>query len=268
LNLSQVLSRLQEISSRGESLAVSQKRIEEQQRCSIDEQRAILSGLTYCLQQTRLDPGCSFPNRNHGNPSEAVSSAIDSSKPADSFSKASRMRSTSKLPLPEKFRPFSEWLPPYGESDTKALLPLHAQTHRPKHNNLLFRKANVRTPRAFNDFIGSLCVGYLNLACKDSSCHDQSCRPKSKSSYCLKYHFPHWFLSYAISVFFQLSGSSGPEIVIRMPKVRPANSDVFYFACTGNIDGMRSLFKSGLASPDDVEYGTGVSALHASLTAI
>jgi len=178
------------------------------------------------------------------------------------------MCSTSEFSAAEKYRHIAGWLLPCGESDSKVLLPLHTTPDSPEHHSMSCRRANVRTPRAFNDYLGSLCLGYLNIACRDSTCYRQSCRPKSKSSFCLKYHFPHWFLPYAVSIFFQLSKTSGPEIVLRMPKVRPANADVFYFACTGNIDGMRSLFKSGLASPHDVEYGTGLSALHASLTAV
>lgn len=265
LNLSQVLSQLQDISSRGERLAVTQQRIEEQQRCSIDEQRAILSGLAYCLQQTRSARRGPFSNPTPEQATEAFSSAVDQRPPTSSGSRTPKMHFNPHLSNAGINKPVTEWLPQHGVDDSKTLLPLHTANDHSRQNNLLFRRANMRTPRALKDFVGSLCMGYLNIACTDSTCHDPSCRPKSKSSLCLKYHFPHWFLSYAISIFVRLSQTAGPEIMLRMPKVRPPNADVFYFACTGNIDGMRYLFKSGLASPDDVEYGTGLSALHASI---
>ncbi|KAL9607121.1 MAG: hypothetical protein Q9167_007934 [Letrouitia subvulpina] len=61
---------------------------------------------------------------------------------------------------------------------------------------------------------------------------------------------------------YTFSNRVGPEFLLRMPKVRPANSDLFHFACTGNLEGMRSLFRHGLATPFDIEYGTGLTALH------
>ena len=156
------------------------------------------------------------------------------------------MCSTSQFSAAEKCEHIAGLLPPPGESNSKTLLPLDT-TPGSEHHGMSCRRANIRTPRAFNGYLGSLCMGYLNLSCRESKCYHQSCRPKSKSSLCLKYHFPYWFLPYAISIFFQLTERSGPELVPRVPKVRPASSDVFYFACTGNIDGMQALFKSGLA---------------------
>ena len=76
--------------------------------------------------------------------------------------------------------------------------------------------------------------------------------------------FPYWLLSYALTILYTLSNRTGPELLLRMPKVRPANSDIFHFACTGNLEGMRSLFRHGLATPFDIEYGTGLTALHVS----
>ena len=248
---------------RGADLAVAQQRFEEQQRCSIDEQRAILTGLSHCLQQTRSQRGAYLRNLTPAIPGKTFSSAIDLGITTAPSLKGSKMRWHSQLSAAEKSKPVAEWLPPYGEADSEMLLPLHTPIDRSAHNNVLVRRATMQTPRAFNDFLGSLCLGYLSLACGDTTCHDRSCRPRSQSSLCLKYHFPYWFVTYAISILIRVRQNSGPEIVLRMPKVRPANSDVFYFACTGNTDGMRYLFQSGLASPDDVEHGTGISALHA-----
>jgi hypothetical protein len=46
----------------------------------------------------------------------------------------------------------------------------------------------------------------------------------------------------------------------------PGNASVFTFAVLGNLDGIKSLFNKGLASPYDVCVSNGRTALHVSET--
>jgi hypothetical protein len=57
------------------------------------------------------------------------------------------------------------------------------------------------------------------------------------------------------------SKAFGPEMIIRVLRVVPSTSDAFLYACNGNIEGMKYLLNNGMASPMDVEHGTGFSLL-------
>lgn len=114
-------------------------------------------------------------------------------------------------------------------------------------------------------FLGSLFVGYNGIPSLSSKCNEKYCQGQSAPTLRLSYYFPSWFLNRTLQ--FAILGScvGGPQISLSLPKVVADNSDVFVFAVQGNLDGMRSLFKRGAASPFDVGVGTGRTALHVSL---
>jgi hypothetical protein len=78
----------------------------------------------------------------------------------------------------------------------------------------------------------------------------------------MNYYFPPWFLRRVFMIMAAYSDQGGPELLLRIPRLRSPNADIFLFAKTGNTDGIKTLFRAGLASPMDLEYGTGVSPLY------
>lgn len=58
--------------------------------------------------------------------------------------------------------------------------------------------------------------------------------------------------------------SDVPRVSLSLPRVIEGNADIMRFAVSGNLDGIKSLFKQGLASPYDVVFSTGRTALHVS----
>ena len=56
--------------------------------------------------------------------------------------------------------------------------------------------------------------------------------------------------------------ASGPMVALRIRRTVPADAELFTFARLGDTDGLAELFKSGRASPNDVHYLSGVTALH------
>jgi hypothetical protein len=61
-----------------------------------------------------------------------------------------------------------------------------------------------------------------------------------------------------------LSYMRGPGVSLSMPRVIPDNAPVLTFAVQGNLDGIKSLFSKGVASPYDVALSNGRTALHVS----
>jgi hypothetical protein len=78
----------------------------------------------------------------------------------------------------------------------------------------------------------------------------------------MNYYFPPWFLARVFMFMAAYSDGGGPEMLIKIPRLCSSNADIFLFAKTGNVGGIKALFQRGLASPMDLEYRTGVSALH------
>lgn len=144
----------------------------------------------------------------------------------------------------------------------QGLLPIHN-----RHVEPLVREPYRRvltTPKFLQNFLGFLCLVYLHGEHRRPCRCLRLCDCTTTKSLSMTFQLPHWLLSYALTVLYTVSNRVGPEFLLRTPRVRPANSDVFHFACTGNIEGMRSLFRHGLATPFDIEYGTGLTALHVS----
>jgi ankyrin repeat protein len=123
------------------------------------------------------------------------------------------------------------------------------------------KRAHHRTPARLNRALGSLFVGYTSLPFLSPPCNEKRCRKRSSPSVRVNYYFPPWFAMRAL-VFMATQFNTGPEFLLRVTRICPPNAEIFFFAETGNVEGMKSLFQKGFASPYDVEYGTGVSALH------
>jgi ankyrin repeat protein len=122
--------------------------------------------------------------------------------------------------------------------------------------------SQFRTPAIINRLLGCLFVGYTSLPFLSPACTERRCLRQTSPSIHINFYFPSWFLMRVLSVMVTYSSSTGPEVLLRIPPVCPPNADIIFYSCTGNVRGLKSLFEKRLASPYDVEYGTGVSALH------
>jgi ankyrin repeat protein len=126
---------------------------------------------------------------------------------------------------------------------------------------LCHQRRHIRSPAKLNRLLGSLFVGYTSLPFLSPACNEKRCKKRSSPSIRVNYYFPNWFMMRAL-VFAATQNANSPEMLLKVIRMVPPNSEIFYYAETGNVAGMSDLFRRGLASPRDVEYGTGVSALH------
>jgi hypothetical protein len=126
--------------------------------------------------------------------------------------------------------------------------------HRPRY---------VQTPQSVDFLLGSLFMGYSGIPARSRPCNERSCRQQSIPTVKVTYHFPQWLLRRVIQFALSISYMKGPELTLRMPRVVPANASVISYAVLGKIDGIKSLFDKGLASPFDV-ISNGRTALHVS----
>jgi len=123
------------------------------------------------------------------------------------------------------------------------------------------KRHQVQTPRILENLIGTLFLGYSGLPMVTPSCDESSCRQRLIPSTQITYYFPRWFLQRAISLAIMLLPNDGPVASLRVQRAVSGSSKLFDYANIGDVESMKRLFSSGLASPHDVRFDSGTSAL-------
>lgn len=128
------------------------------------------------------------------------------------------------------------------------------------------REYRFKSPRLFQNAVGSLLIKSSGLYGMTRSCNEFSCRRNPSTSMRITYRFPEWFLSRMISSVIVSNRLGGPQLSLVSPRVVSNTSDIMFHALTGNTDGVARLFELGLASPFDITDNFGYTALHVSNT--
>ena len=126
-------------------------------------------------------------------------------------------------------------------------------------------RQQLRTPHFMDQVIGSLLIGYSGISVTKANCNEFACKQRSYPSVHFTYFFPYWFLSRIITLSVRATASQGPELCLKVPRVRGRTEAVFRAAVSGDVEHMKSLLIKGFASPLDVSSSSGLSALHASI---
>ena len=118
-------------------------------------------------------------------------------------------------------------------------------------------------PAILEKLAGQLLVGYSVHSWMRPKCNSPSCKRGGRLVLRLRYRFPAWIMAYSITLFGSV-GLRGPELVLRMPRVRSCTDKVFEAVAHGRLDVLRSFFANGEASILDVEDKGGHTLLHVS----
>lgn len=121
----------------------------------------------------------------------------------------------------------------------------------------------IRSPRYLSNYLGDIFLGASNLPFCFSAlirCNEQTCRRSRSSSTELKYFFPSWvsrvMMSFSVSFTLQMLPLN---VCLQSRRTIPYDSPILVCVQEGNIDGVRSLLRSGEASLNDVDpYGLGL----------
>ena len=116
--------------------------------------------------------------------------------------------------------------------------------------------------------LGQMFIGYTGLPLLSPSCNTDSCEKSQTANVSVEYWFPLGFVWSKI-IRFQLTyqPNFGPHLELSTLRRVPDSAQCVNFALNGNIDGLKDLFKRGLASPRDVSTTRGYSVLRVSLIA-
>lgn len=123
------------------------------------------------------------------------------------------------------------------------------------------------TPAMIDRALGQLFIGYTGLPLLNPNCDAESCRKSQSPWISFEYRFP---LGYFWSQIFRLQiayrANLGPRVSLRTLRRVPDTALSIKYALTGNIEGLKTLFTRGLASPEDVCSTRGYSLLRVSMS--
>ena len=173
------------------------------------------------------------------------------------------------LPLDRRLRTARQSPPPEKESWRYGTVRVRASQYRRNPcegwcSCICHRPRCIRTPEKADYLLGSLFVGYSGLPTRTRQCNERNCRKQSIPSVNVVYFFPRWLLARVVHFAVAISYMKGPTVSLSMPRAIPDNAPILFFAVQGNLEGIRSLFDQGLASPYDVGISNGRTALHVS----
>jgi hypothetical protein len=114
------------------------------------------------------------------------------------------------------------------------------------------KPSRLNSPRLLNEVFGTMSVGYVGVPLFSSPCNEKRCKPRPSASARITYQFPSWIMARAVSMLVS-SKTAGPELQLRTLRIINPNSDIFRLAITGDVNGMKSMFKDGLASIYDID---------------
>ena len=115
-----------------------------------------------------------------------------------------------------------------------------------------------RSPWILDPIIGKLNVQFTG---RRPPCSEFHCSRSPESSFKVVYHFPKYLMNRYVSMNMQYGRSSGPEFLLRVPRVVPWNHLLWNYAIIGDLLAIQKLFAEGKASPYDINP-RGSSALY------
>lgn len=118
-----------------------------------------------------------------------------------------------------------------------------------------------KTPQLLQQITGFLLIGYSGCSILQQQCIS-SCLRQNPKSLQMTYFFPRWFVSQAISFSKFNAMRSTPTFNIKIRRAVPEASQLFSLSKFGDVKGIKTLFENKLASPDDVHFRGGGTALH------
>ena len=150
-------------------------------------------------------------------------------------------------------------------SPASSLVPFQARAHFTKlelsKNSCTYscdcvchQRQRFRSPDFLSRFLGLLFVGYTAMPrakrkCDNSHCHDRSIR--------MTYVFPSWLWDRAVSVSVESAPTQGPELCLRVMRIRPLRADTFQVVFAKDASRhLRRILSDGYGSIFDVDtYG-------------
>ncbi|KAI1131417.1 ankyrin repeat-containing domain protein [Nemania abortiva] len=127
----------------------------------------------------------------------------------------------------------------------------------------------IKTPGGLlNRVVGQLFLNYSGIPALSLACNISSCEAKQRPKVTAEYWVPmglFWSLIVQFTLLYQ--GNLGPQFELKTLRQVPDSAACVNYAIKGDIEGLKDLFKRGVASPRDVSDTRGYSLLRWALYA-
>jgi hypothetical protein len=122
--------------------------------------------------------------------------------------------------------------------------------------------SNSESPSLLDRMLGKMFITFSGLPFLSSKCDSETCARKQIPTANVEYWFPLGFCwSQIVRFHIAYDANTGPSLQLSTLRQVPDSSQCVSFALNGNIDGLKNLFRQGLASPRDVSSTRGYSLL-------
>jgi hypothetical protein len=122
----------------------------------------------------------------------------------------------------------------------------------------------LRSTSLMEPVVGQLFVGYVGQPRLRKVCSHARCKRTSTTTFSIEYFFPMWFLARIVMLVLSYQRGTGLQMQLRTLRYVPDSSQSITYVLSGNIEGLKSLFTRGLASPNDVSQRRNYSLLRVS----
>lgn len=149
-----------------------------------------------------------------------------------------------------------------GTGDSLAVHVNQYNCCRPACHCVCHMENRSSTPSFMDRVLGQVFVGYSGLPGFSSKCNVGTCEKSQSPSMSFEYWFPLGFVwSQIVRMRLTYERNLGPHFEISTLKRVPDSAQCVTFALNGNTEGLKDLFRRGLASPRDVSSTRGYSVL-------
>ncbi|KAI9696670.1 MAG: hypothetical protein M1820_008044 [Bogoriella megaspora] len=138
----------------------------------------------------------------------------------------------------------------------------HASLCTAKCHCACHKQGKTATPQIMNRVLGQMFIGYAGMPLLSPKCDSPSCEKAQSPNVSLEYWFPiGFFWSQIVRLQLAYQPKFGPQAALSTLRQIPDSSPSVDFALGGNINGLKDLFKNGMASPRDISSTRGYSLL-------
>ena len=120
-----------------------------------------------------------------------------------------------------------------------------------------------RSPPLFDAILGPLFARYSGRPFRNfPKCNVETCLGQTSFKFHVNYYFPSWFLGRMLAVHLDSRCPGEPSISLIIRRTVPSDADIFRLTSADDAEGLQRLFASQSASPNDILYVSGMTALH------
>ena len=125
------------------------------------------------------------------------------------------------------------------------------------------QERHFTSPPLLHKSLGMLFLGYSGYPLNTlQRCTEIGCQTRGALKMSIRYLFPAWFLTRVLTLSLINTSCNEIQASLKTRRVVPTGAEVFDLVRLDDVDGLKSLFSRGLATPNDMMYNSGHNPLY------